>query len=450
MFTPGDKVIVAVSGGPDSVALLHALHALKDRLGISLHVAHLNHGIRGKEADKEAEFVRQLAADLGLESTVEKADVPAVKKLLRLSTEEAARKVRYEFLDRVADQIGATKIATAHTKDDQAETVLMNLIRGAGLEGLTGIPPVRGCYVRPLLSVTRKEVEDYCAHQNLEYKIDPSNLRFDYRRNRIRLEFIPLLESHYNPAVKSRLASTAEILRDEAAFLAETAQAFLAIATVKNDPSEVVFDLNRFTNAPIALRRRCLRMAIEMVKGDLHDVEFRQIERVINRLETGENFTITLPSGAIYAKREEDILKIFRVEPEPEAPIIACELPIPGCVEIPELKITVTSKELAMPVDFHRPPATLDVMLDRDHVKGKLIIRNLRPGDRIRPLGMSEDKKLQDIFVNAKLPRRSRSCIPIIADEEKIIWVVGFTLSDEVKITESTRRVLHLACTSTE
>jgi tRNA(Ile)-lysidine synthase len=507
MFTAGDTVVVAVSGGPDSVALAHALRDLQEELGLSLHIAHLNHGIRGTEADEDADFVRRLADELDLPVTIEKADVPAVRKLLKLSVEEAARKVRYEFLDSVADDLGAARIVTAHTADDQAETVLMNLIRGAGPDGLAGIPFVRGRYVRPLLSVTRDEVMLYSEENHLQSRTDSTNLSDEYRRNRVRLELIPLLEVGYNPGVKDTLAATAEIMRAESEYMAErAAEAFAAVAEQSTDegigekgkdcrktpcgppseggriplltkkeglvsdapqplrrrsgevesagvimpslqqPHETHFHTEALLALPLAMRRRVIRMAVESAKGDLKDVAFKQVERILHRLESGKDFGLTLPSGVVFAKRDGDILRIHRSEPELVSPSVELELPIPGGVEFPELKVAIAAEILSSVVDYIRPPGSLDVVIDMAKVVGTLVARNWLPGDRIRPLGMMEDKKLQDIFTDAKVPRRQRDLVPVIVDDEKIIWVVGLAISDLVKVTKETRHALRLAC----
>ncbi|MDO8588599.1 MAG: tRNA lysidine(34) synthetase TilS [Armatimonadota bacterium] len=446
MFSPGETVIVAVSGGADSVALLHALWTLKESLALSLHVAHLNHGIRGRQADRDAEFVASFADEFGLPLIVEKVDVPALKKAWRLSTEEAARKARYEFFDRTAEAVGAGRVATAHTLDDQAETVLLNLIRGAGPDGLSGIPPVRGKYVRPLLHISRLEVLEYCAAHDLKYRTDSTNLRIEYRRNRVRLELIPLLESHYNPRVKSVLASSAEILREESGLLSALASELFDEAAIQTGPLEVVLDIGHLLRAHAALGRRCARMAIERVKGDLRDLSFEQVERILRRLDAGGDFTLTLPSGVVYARREGAKLRVYRIEPEPEVPAVEVELPVPGRAASTELGVVITTELLSPPADYRRPLGSLDVVIDRDAVKGKLVLRNWRPGDRIRPLGMSEEKKLQDVFTDAKVPRRQRGFVPVVADREKIIWVAGMALSDAAKVTESTRQTLRLVC----
>ena len=445
MLAPGDKVIVAVSGGPDSVALAHALRDLQEQLGISFHIAHLNHGIRGREAYEDAEFVRGLADSLDLPVTIETADVPAVKKLLKLSVEEAARKVRYEFLERVADETCAQRIATAHTADDQAETVLMNLIRGAGPDGLAGIPPVRGKYVRPLLGVTRADVMLYCEANHLETRTDSTNLRDEYRRNRVRLELIPLLESGYNPGVKDALVATSEIMREESEYVAEKAAETLETVADWSREDDTVFRVDALLALPVALRRRCLRMAIEAAKGDLKDVAFKQVERVLTRLKGGKSFALTLPSGVVYAKMEDNSLRVFRADSEPEACRFERELIVPGVTEVVELKIVFEAEDIPRGSRYLRPPKSLDVVVDRDSVKGRLVVRSWQRGDRIQPLGMQDEKKLQDIFVDAKIPRRNRAEIPVIADNEKIIWVAGLALSDAVKVTERTKRALRLA-----
>src|SRR5690606_7110870 len=219
MWAPGDRIVVAVSGGPDSVALLHVLTRLKDQESLDLVVAHLNHRLRGRSADEDAAFVGSLAERWGLPAVVEEADVARMARQRGVGIQEAAREARYAFFSRVAEAWGAARIALAHHADDQVETVLFRLIRGTGTRGLAGIPPVRGPIIRPLIDVSREDIVAYCRRHRLPYRTDPSNRDMRYRRNRIRWELIPLLEERYNPRVREAIVRMARILRDEDDFL---------------------------------------------------------------------------------------------------------------------------------------------------------------------------------------------------------------------------------------
>lgn len=438
MLAPGQTVVVGVSGGADSVALLHALWTLRDELELQIIVAHLNHGIRGVEADSDASFVEELAERLGLPSVIEKVDVPAVRRQLGLGLEEAARKVRYEFLEEVAVNARAARIAVAHTADDQVETVLLNIIRGTGPDGLTGMLPVRGKIIRPLIEVFRQDVESYLKENGLEWRTDVTNLDLYHARNRVRLELIPMLQERFNPRVKEAILSLSLIARDEAEVVrTATEQAFEA-AVKEAGPVEVAFDAAVLGQYPRAIRRRCLRMAIETVKGDLRDVEYEQVERLVERLERGEKFTFTLPSGVIYAELSKGALRVFRKVEVPRVKVTH-ELAVPGRTEAPELGVVL---ETAFVPPETRPENPYQAVVDAGKLAGRLVVRTWEPGDRMTPLGMVGHKKLQDIFVDMKVDRNDRVTVPIIADEEKIVWVAGLVVSDEVKIVDSTESAL--------
>ena len=269
MLKPEDRVVVGVSGGPDSVALLYALHQLSKSYDLTLHVAHLNHGFRGKEALRDARFVEHLAEEMGLSCMVETYDVPAYKKRRSLSSQEAARIVRYQFLEEVRNKVSATKIALGHNANDQAETLMMWLFRGAGLKGLGGMPPVRGVIIRPLIETTRKEIEEFLSKKNIPFVLDSSNQKNEYVRNRIRQEIFPLLEEHYNPQIVKRLVNTAHILSIENDYLENKAQKVLDEITVSEKGTTVVIGKKELLALPLAMQLRCLRAVLQKVKGDL-------------------------------------------------------------------------------------------------------------------------------------------------------------------------------------
>ncbi|MBV9850599.1 MAG: tRNA lysidine(34) synthetase TilS [Armatimonadetes bacterium] len=269
LIAPGDRVLVAVSGGPDSLALLHALHSLQDELGLAdLRAAHLDHGLRGAEAAAEAQFVADWCAGRGIPCTIGVADIAAQKAARGGSTQEAARAVRYAFLEETARAVGADKIATGHTQDDQIETALLNILRGTGLDGLRGIPYARGPFVRPLLDVPRTSVEAYCAEQGLAPRRDPSNSDpSHYTRNKLRLELLPVLERDYNPAVRAALLRLSENAARDADFLHAEARAALPALTLARTERELVLDARGLRLLHPSLQRHVLRAAFAHLRG---------------------------------------------------------------------------------------------------------------------------------------------------------------------------------------
>ncbi|MEN6371433.1 MAG: tRNA lysidine(34) synthetase TilS [Armatimonadota bacterium] len=434
MIRHGDRIIVAVSGGADSVALLHVLWQMKDEFDLDLIAAHMNHGIRGEDADRDALFVQALADRLKIASVVEKVDVPAFRKKARLGLEEAARKVRYDFLENIASDAGAARIAVAHTADDQVETVLLNIIRGTGPDGISGMPAVRGRIIRPLIDTFRTDIEAYLRENGLDWVTDVTNIVMDYTRNRVRLQLIPFLEDQFNPKVKDALLSLSRLVRDENEAAKAATEIEFSAAAKEAGHESVVFDASKLRNLPRALLRRCIRKAIELVKGDLRDVEYIQTERIADSVVQKEDVALTLPSGKVYARLTGDELRIFRII-EPAKIDIEKELEIGGRTEAPELDILFETK--FVPANT-RPELPSQAVMDPKKIKGKLTLRTWRRGDRILPLGMTGHKKLQDLFTDAKTPRRERVLVPVIADEEKIIWVAGYAVSELVRVTEKT------------
>ncbi|MBI2842455.1 MAG: tRNA lysidine(34) synthetase TilS [Armatimonadetes bacterium] len=438
MIGRGETVVVAVSGGADSVALLHALWSLRQDFGIDLVAAHLNHGIRGEEADADAAFVQELASGFGVPSVVEKVDLPRIRRQLRMGMEEAARKVRYEFLERVAESAQAARIAVAHTVDDQVETVLLNIIRGTGPDGLAGMPAARGKIVRPLIELFRSDVESYLKENDIAWRVDVTNLELDYTRNRVRLRLIPMLEKTFNPRVKDAVLSLSKLARDEAEVVREEAFRTFDDAAREVGDEAVVFDAERFGALPQAIKRRCLMLAIERVKGDLRDVEYEQVERVIDSLDRGEDFTLTLPSGRVYAALSAGLFRIFAKVQVQKIDLLR-RMESPGRTEVPELDIAIEAR--FVPPET-RPTSETQAVIDLSRISGDLFVKTWRAGDEIVPLGMAGHKKLQDLFTDRKIPRFERQRIPLVIDSEKIVWVVGVIISDTVKVTDKTNMAL--------
>ncbi len=462
----GDKIVIALSGGPDSTALLFALNALKKEYHIKLHIAHLDHMLRGeREAKKDCDYVLNLANRLKLPFSLGKADVSKYAKDKGLSLEEAARELRYEFLLNVAKDVGANKIALGHTSDDQAETILMRLIRGTGLSGLRGIPPMRGIdgkfIVRPLIEVWRKDIETYLRGLKIKPRQDMTNLMPKFFRNRIRHELIPYLKK-YNPNIKEVLARTARNFSYDYEILEGLVDVvFKRCVVVKADTVKIrTRDLKTW---PIGLRRQILRKAIEALKGNLRRIDYSHIEDIEGLIESKRG-ALDLPDR-IKAQRRKDSIVFYKLKDRITKLKIYRELSLPGKTFIPELNLLFDAKFVNPILAYKRcvkgkvkfPARRIGgsgsgekkskrlEYLDHDKLKPPLYVRTWEKGDRFKPLGMSCEKKLQDFFVDEKVPRGLRGSIPLIVSGKKIIWVCGLRLSEDVKINASTKRVLKIS-----
>ncbi|HHY45956.1 MAG TPA: tRNA lysidine(34) synthetase TilS [Firmicutes bacterium] len=482
MLCSGDLVVAAVSGGPDSVALVHSLSTLAPEYGISLYVAHFNHLLRGEEAAEDARFVEDLGRTLGIPVTVGKGDVAGYAAQNGLSVEEAGRVLRYRFLLRVAEGLGAGVIAVGHNADDQAETVLMRILRGAGTAGLAGIPPVRieripreeeghstaGRHVRiirPLLYISRREIETYCSELGLLARIDRTNLEEDYLRNRIRLSLIPLLEREYNPGIRGRLARMADILREEDAYLTGVSREWLERIMVSEAAQRIEVSADTLAGLDRGLARRVVREALRRFSPGLRDIEVGHVDEVLELAKRPQSGVgIDLPGGVRAVKEYRSLVlekasngagkapgTTPRRENEEKAPGIGdgrkeWTLDVPGEVSIPHGP-TIKAEELPREGLQEASIETAgkdEAFLDRDLVTPPLTVRSRRPGDRFWPLGLGAPKKLKDFFIDARVPRRARDIIPLVLNGEDIIWVAGYRIDERYKVTERTGRVLHL------
>ncbi len=449
-------LVIGVSGGPDSLTLLYALHRLSPKLGLDLHVAHFNHGLRGPASDSDAIFVKDEAESLGLSFSTAKEYVKSRPKGHSRSLEEQAREARYYFLARTAREQDAVGIAVAHTADDQTETILLHLIRGAGLRGLVGMLPVSETSTpwdfgftlfRPLLDVTRVQTEAYCEALSLEPRIDHTNLLPETLRNRLRLEILPQLRQ-YNPRFTDALIRLAKSASNDLAFIQSHVN---EITTNLVEQVESGFSIPRRNLADIhpALRRRVLVRTLELLTGSPIDIGAAHINALESLVAGDTGSTLDLPNG-IHASLGYEGLLLIR-NPTPSAlprrqePIPLPDEPypiaIPGKTSIPGWTIMATIEE-TLPSNRDFGPYT--ALFDMDRLNGPITVRRRRNGDRYTPLGMTGSKKLQDFLTDAKVPRHLRDSIPIVLSADQIIWVVGHRPSDHFKITESTQRALEL------
>jgi len=442
-------LLVGVSGGPDSVCLLHVLLQMKDRLGLRLHVAHLNHLLRGAESDADAEYVSQLAWHLGVAATIERRDIRAYRAERRCSLEEAAREVRYNFFAEVAQAIGADTVAVGHNADDQIETILMHLVRGSGLSGLRGMQrltiwrsgsgfPLR--IIRPLLEVGREETESYCAAQGLAPRWDSSNRLPTYLRNRIRSELIPLLRQ-YNPNIRATLLRIAHAADAEHNFWQrEVAQVWSNI--VSEQPNGIALDNEAFSALPPALKRHLLRSALQHLLGDLDEVKSFHIESLMKALAQPAGKRLSLPRDLSFYG-DYRYSAITREAATCPFPALSGEhrLNIPGETTLPGWQVTASILEC------HPGEGTehdFRAYLDLDVTGRELFLRGRRPGDRFQPLGLAEPKKLQDFMVDAKIPRSWRSRVPLVCSAQHIIWVVGWRIDHRARVSPQTERIVSL------
>ncbi len=445
MIEDGETVLVAVSGGTDSLALLYGLHALHTHLNCHLHVVHLDHRLR-QDSSTDADFVREHAVRLGLPFTGHSVELPQFIKKWKLSVEAAARKARYDFYESVCTQVGATKVALGHQQDDIAETVLMNLIRGAGTTGLKGIEPIRdGKFIRPLAQFTRKEIETYLKSMDLVPRQDPTNTDKRYLRNRIRHELIPLLEQNYNPNIKAGLSRTAEILGAESEYLDGIAQAVYDVCRLSiSQPTCIVLDRDALLQHHIILQRRVLRHSITDMLGHVKNFSYEHYKAMLDVINSDKpNAMLTLPNGLQF-KRAYQQLIINKNHIETED--IDYPLNIIGITDIPALNAVITADLYDITPDNvpSIPDGTYEAVFDYSHIKLPLKIRNRRDGDRFQPHGMEGTKKIKDYLMDAKVPRYERDRIPILVCGDEILWVIGFTTNEKFKVHQQTQRCLHL------
>ena len=443
LWPEGAHLLVGVSGGADSVALLHALHHWQRRHPLALTVAHLHHGIRGRAADEDRDFVRLLAWKLGAPCVDDEVDVPALARRTGVSLEMAARAARHEFFRRVAGETGAQAVAIAHTADDAAETLLLRLLRGAGTQGLCGIAAsvdLGGLrVVRPLLDLSRADIEAFLRAHHIAWREDATNRDTDILRNRVRHELLPLLEQHYQPAIRRVLARTAGVLREEH-FALDAAARRLAAGAV--DPAGRL-RIPRFARAPSAVRRRALARWLRARGVPAARLDTRLLDRVDALLSGGTQ--ADLAAGAV-AVRTGSLLEI-RLTAAP-TPLASPEpLSVPGRVDWPAGGCTVIAESA---VGILRPPrgrigAWPAAASIRQPRRGEqLSLRAAWPGARIAPLGLAGSVKLQDLFVDRKIPRAERAALPILACGDEVVWVPGYRVARAWAVPTTRAPAVHL------
>lgn len=445
LLDKGDRLIVGVSAGVDSMVLLHLLNTYRQEFDLSLIVAHINHGLRPKESEKEAELVQKESERLGLTFEYGQFNVKEFQKVGGISLQDAARKIRFHFFNVLLQKYNANKIALGHNADDQVETVLLRLMRGSGLKGLKGMLPIReGRVIRPLLEVWRREVESFVEEMKIPYLLDSSNLKKNYLRNRLRLTLIPLIEKEYQPNFKKIVLKTSTILREENDYLERGAEeAYQKIVREEKDALSFKFSEYQFLH-PAIQWRIIQKMLGRIYSGEtvIEEREGMEVDQIYKKFhQLLPSFFIELPHGVSLEKRY-DLVLIGKGWVKPVPPF-EVELISPGRNYIEEIKREVVIEETSRDDKFKDLYGLPDIaLLDYQSLQFPLKMRNFRPGDRFRPLGVKGTQKLKEFFIDHKIPKFERPGIPLLISGEMIAWIVGYRIDERVKVTEKTQRIL--------
>ena len=440
----GDRLIVGVSGGVDSMVLLHLLNACREAFDLSLIVAHVNHGLRPVESEKEAELVQKEAARLGLPFEYGQFNVKEFQKRGGLSPQDAARRIRFHFFHNLLQKHHAQKIALGHHADDQVETVLLRLIRGSGLQGLKGMLPIRdGKVIRPLLGVWEEEIQSFAMEKKIPFLSDSSNLKKDYLRNRIRLALIPLMEREYQPNFKEILLRTSNILREEDDYLEKGAEAAYQ-KVVREERETLSFKFSEYQSLHQAIQWRVIRKILGRIYDRgvaVEEGEWSDVNEMYRKLhQSSPSFLLELPRGAWVEKRYDAVL-LGKGKVKPFLPFDV-ELISPGRTLIREIgkEVVIEETDRDKFKNYRGPLNT--ALMDYGSLQFPLRMRNFRPGDRFYPLGAKGTQKLKNFFIDHKIPKFERPKVPLLVSGEMIAWIVGYRIDERVKITEKTRKVL--------
>lgn len=438
LLQEGDTVVVALSGGADSCALLYVMADLAKKYRLKNIVAHFNHGLRGEESEADESFCRNLTQEYGFAFVTEKMPQSSIPK--GLSPEDYFRRERYRFLNQVAIEYQANKIALGHHLNDQAETVLLNILRGSGLDGLKGFLPARGHrYIRPLMEITRREIDEVMSQKGLASRHDSSNESSAYLRNSIRLELIPYLKEKYNPRIEQSLSRMAEIVRMDDDYLNSFVRDIKASVHIRKDTDCVSFSSQYFATLPSAIGMRLIKSLLEDLTPDRIGFSHSHIQAaadLILKQKTGKR--IFLPFG-LQVRQQYDRILIGRTSIQ-NTPHYEYSLLIPGALDLKERCMILSVRRTTVhEVDFNNPGR---IYMDADRLKEPLVIRNRRSGDWFEPLGTKGKQKIKKLLIDRKVPGCMRDTLALLVDRESVIWIENMHLSERVKISPQTKHVL--------
>ncbi|MDO7908588.1 tRNA lysidine(34) synthetase TilS [Paenibacillus sp. JX-17] len=457
LWSAGDRIVVAVSGGPDSVALLRVLAEISStHTPLQLVCAHVHHGLRATESDQEAEFVRNLAFELGVPFEMIRLDVPAYRLETGKGSQEAARELRYAFLHEVAERYGAASIAMGHHGDDQAETVMLHLLRGSGLKGLGGIKYHRlqknVKLIRPLLRMYKTALVAICKEQHFPYVTDSSNEQRKYRRNAIRLDVLPYL-GQYNPQLPQTLNRLAELVQAEDDYMEEAAQD-LYVRMVHSEHGRLTLEVPSFLGLHVALQRRLIKLILNYLPSDSENVDFHKIDVIRRGILQAHPTTWSLDLGTgLTCIREYDVVAFF-VKKDTHPAGYQYEIPVitGDCT----LRMDEIGRTLRISViqghEFPSPETAspYEAWFDANYLAFPLSIRTWIPGDRMKVMGLKGSKKVKDIFIDGKIPPSRRPLVPLLCDENgNILWIPGIRRSEHAVVKEASTTVIYMSLEET-
>ena len=441
----GDKILVALSGGPDSVCLLHILHRLKEPFNLKLGAIHINHMLRGEEADNDEKYIIKLCDELGINHYVKRIDIEYVARDTNVSLEVAGRNERYKAFEEIKEKYEYNKIAVAHNANDQAETVLMRIMRGTGLEGLTGIKAKRADgIIRPILCLNREEIEEYCEKNNLNPRIDASNYERIYSRNKVRLDILPYMKENFNKDIIDTLNRMTLLLQKDNEFIEEYSNKCYNIYC-ENYGEKIKVSKNLFEKEMDSIITRVLIRVFKEISNSYQNFEMKHIYEVVNLAKKSTGKKLNLTNKIICENLYGDI--IFSKEDKPKEKIEDNEVKINkddifNKVIFDDYTIRFEVVENKNKVEFSKN--NLIKLFDYDNIEKEIIMRYRKDGDKITPLGMNGSKKLKDIFIDLKIPREKRDTIPIVCFDDNISWVVGYKTSQLFKVTKNTNKILKI------
>ena len=441
MLNKGDGVLVGVSGGPDSLTLLYIIKDLEKEYNLRIYAAHINHCLRDNESDLDEEFVKFNCENLGVPLFCKRVDVDGISKSKKISLEEAGRFARYEFFEEISKKINAQKIAVAHNANDNAETILMRITRGCGLDGLCGIKPVRDNIIRPLIEIKREDIESYCKDNNLNPRIDLSNLDKTYTRNKIRLELIPYLEKEFNEKIINIINRMSNLVCLDAEYINLELQKIMKEIIIKQNEEYIIVNLDKINKQSEFIIPKILRLLILELQGNLVEIEqinVLELMKFIKYAKTGSKHD--LPKG-LKVKKSYNELTIYKNNNIIEARKYSYSINIPGNTLIEEVKTSIDAcftDSLDVKVDKYTQ------FFDYDKIKDSLFVRTRMDGDVFSPSGMRGTKKVKDYFIDKKIPKEDREQIPIIATKNEVVWIIGERISEKYKVDNTTKKILVL------
>lgn len=442
MIEKGDKIIVGFSGGPDSTALLYLLKQLSHYYEISLYSAHLNHKIRS-DADRDVEHVRGFSNSLDIPFYFRESNVKLIAQSKKISEEAAGREERYRFFHDLKVELNADKIALAHNKNDQAETLLMRFFRGTGLEGIKGIIPFReDGVIRPIIEVSRKDIELFCSRNNLKTLTDSTNKDIKYLRNRIRHSIIPVIEEEINPNIINNMSYMSEMFREDSDYINKYVEK-ASKKVIEYKDNKVYLHISNILNEHKAIGKRIIRRGVEIFKGNKLDLDYKHIDLIYdlcNKKESG--LSLDIPNN-ICVYKEYNFL-VIKSQNNSKVNKYCYRVDSSGIYKFEDLDIIIKVNIFERKNIRYKDNNIYEAYFDYNKVKNNLCLRNRRSGDRFSPKGMKGTKKLKDFFIDEKIPKDKRDNVPLLCEGQNIMWIIGMRKSGKYSIDKNTKKILHI------